>query len=113
MRLGLWGGWKSHRNPGSADFAIRGCNAPSVSARDSIDECQAKAVPARIPPLHAALEQMEEYLGIESRAIVFQNHRCCILLAPQFDGEGAVCRQVIQFVVKEIGNHAMNERGIG
>jgi hypothetical protein len=47
-----------------------------VGAHDRIDECQAKAVPARIPPLHAALEQMEEHLGIESRAIVFQDHRC-------------------------------------
>ena len=113
MRIGLWGGGKRNRNPGSAAFAIRGCNASSVGARDSIDECQAKAVPARIPALHAALEQMRKHLGIESRAIVFQNQRCCILFAPQFDRERAVGRQVIQFVVKEIGNHAMKKRGIG
>jgi hypothetical protein len=84
-----------------------------VGARDSIDECQAKAVPARIPSLHAALEDVKKNLRIKSWSIVFQNQRCCILFAPELDGECAVCRQVIQFVVKEIGNHAMKKRGIG
>src|SRR5208283_4778202 len=105
--------WKRDGNPRPSAFSIRCINGSTVGARDSIDECQTKPVPIGIPSFHAALEQMEEHFGIESWSIVFEDQPCRIFLAPQFHGEGTVRWQVLEFVVEQIGNHAMKKRGIG
>jgi hypothetical protein len=44
-----------------------------VSADNSINERQAKSVAVGIASLHSAFEEILEYVGVESRPIVFED----------------------------------------
>ena len=105
--------WERDDNPSASTLSIQCFNGSTMCARDSIDECQTKPMPVRIPSFHAAFEQVDKHLRIESRSIVFENQLCGIILGPQFNCESAGGRQVFQFIVEQIGNHAMKQRRIG
>src|ERR1039458_5092287 len=105
--------WERYGDPRSAALAIAGRDCAAVSTRHRIDEGQAQPVTIRIFSLHPALKQMRQYLRIESRPIVLQDERSSIVFGhqPQVDRAGG--GQVLQLIVEQIGNHAMEQRRIG
>ncbi len=85
----------------------------TMGASDSIDECETQAMALRLLSLHAPLEEVRADLGIEAWAIVFKREHRRAVFNTQCDGNLACGGQMLQFVVEEIGNHAVNQRGIG
>src|ERR1035438_3530933 len=83
-----------------------------VRPRYGIDKCKAEAMSARLPPLDPSFEQMRKNLRIEPRPIVFKNERCAAIVDLQFYRHGAGCGKMLEFVIEQIGNHAMNQRRI-
>jgi hypothetical protein len=97
----------------STALTIASNNGSAVSTRHRIDEGQAQSVAVRVFSFHPSLEQMRQHLGIESRPIVLQDERSCIVFGsqPQVDRPGAW--HVLQLIVEEICNHSMEQRRIG
>ncbi len=68
---------------------------------DGIDESEAQSMTVRIAPLYAALKDMIKHLEIEAGAIAFEDQRCSIFSALQFDRNRAGGRQVLQLIIEE------------
>src|ERR1035441_7882823 len=67
-------------------------------------------MPIRLSSFHTALEQMRSDFWRKARTIVLQYNRCKIILGLELYGDSAGGGQVLEFIVEEIGNHAMDER---
>jgi hypothetical protein len=52
---------------------------------------------------------MPQNLIIESRPVVFKTHDGSIVSRAKTDGNGAVIWQVLQLIVEQVRNHAMNQ----
>ena len=83
-----------------------------MGSRNSIDECQAKSVAIRFSSLHTAFEQMRTDFWCEARSIILQHKQRGVILRLEVKRHRTCCGQMLEFVVEEIGNHAMDERCI-
>ncbi len=100
---------QAHDNARSAAFTVRYSHASAMGARHRVDKRESKPVPVRIGSFYPALTYVLQHFRSESRAVILHRQPCCIAFSSDFHLDGARVRQVFQFVVKKIGNHAMKQ----
>ena len=100
---------QAHDNARSAAFTVRYGHASAMGARYGVDKRESKPVPVRIGSFHPALAYVLQHFCSESRAVILHRQTSCIVLCPCFHLNEARVRQVFQFVIEKIGNHAMKQ----
>src|SRR5271170_6547199 len=103
---------ESDSQPGAAVATVRSLNRPAMNAHDSFDERQSQAVSGRVSPLHTTLKDLREDLRFEARPVVFHDEYCGIFRATETNCDGACGRQMLQFIVEKVGDHAMEESSV-
>src|ERR1700728_2404359 len=98
--------------PGAALATVRGLNSPAMNAHDSFDERQTQAVSGRVSPLYTPLKDLREDLRFEARPVVFHDEQSGVFRAAETNCDGACGRQMLQFIVEKVGDHAMEESGV-
>src|SRR5690349_17623236 len=104
-----WDHWKRDGYAGSAVIAIGYRDTSFVGANNSIDKSQAKAVAGGVATLYSPGKKLRSHVVGKSVAGIAQDDASLAICFPEFENNFAAAGHVLQFVVEEIGNHAMNQ----
>src|ERR1039458_1178097 len=105
----FWGQGHAYSNSPTAAIPVHDFNRATVSPRHRIDKREAEAMPGRSLSFYTANEEMLQHLGIESVAVIFEHQVCRFVSALQRDTDTRRRGEVFQFVVKQVGDHPVNE----
>ena len=99
------------RAPPFSPVSGRYCSA--VGARHRVHKRQAEPMAIGVFSFYPALEKLGTYICLEAGSVVLDGDLSLIVVGIEFQVDGASVGQVLQLIVKQICEHAMNESGIG
>ena len=105
--------WERDRELRPAFSTIFGCHSSSVHPDDRLNERKSKSVPARRASFDSSLEKVATNFHVEARAVIFDGKCAHIVCRLKRQPDGARCRQMLEFVVEQVGNHAMKKGRVG
>ena len=80
-----------------------------MGADDRIDECEAESVTVGLLSLHSSFEQVGRNLRRKPRTVVFEDEHRQILFSQESNRHRAGCGKMLELVIEEVCNHAMDE----
>src|ERR1039457_938678 len=96
----------------SALITVQRADSSTMRTHNGIDKSQTQTVAIRTASLHPALEHMTPDLRSKSGPIVFKDEQRSIIVDPELDCNRASGRQMLELVVKKVGDHAMDQAGV-